>query len=185
MTLGEQRPRPRGITRSRCFPKQQIITRTSPSFGLRSGRLWSRRLPMWLQLTAGIISDRSSPQIAVCAALYAWSSCLRALTRMKLARGGRKRSSGESSVCTLPLSLEDGVTSSIWLNSECRAKQSLSDTTWSIRTILAGAPPKSEIPAFAQATAGKLHPKFEMSSACRKTTFLPLRVSSKRRIFRA
>ncbi len=98
---------------------------------------------MWWRLMAGIISDRSLPRIAVCAAGYPWSSCLRALARMNLAPGGRKPSSGESSVCTLPHSSAASVTSSISLNLECRANGSLPDTMWSITTISRGARRKS------------------------------------------
>ena len=142
MTRGAQRPRLRGITKFRSSPKQQITTRTRSSFGVRSGRLWSRRIQMWWRLMAGIISDRSLPRIVVCAAEYPWSSCLRALARMNLAPGGRKPSSGESSVCTLPHSSAASVTSSIWLNLGCRGNESLPDTMWSITTIFAGATAK-------------------------------------------
>ena len=146
MTRGAQRPRLRGITKFRFSRKQQITPRATPSFGVRSGRLWSRRIQMWWRLMAGIISDRSLPRIAVCAAGYPWSSCLRALARMNLAPGGRKPSSGESSVCTLPHSSAASVTSSISLNLGCRANGSLPDTMWSITIILGGAPRKFEIP---------------------------------------
>ena len=144
MTRGALRPRLHGIAKFRSSPKQQITTRTRPSFDLHSGRLWSRRTQMWWRLMAGIISDRSLPRVVVCAAGYPSSSCLRALAKMNLAAGGRKASSAESSVCTLPHSSAASVTSSIWLNLACRGNESLPDTMWLIMTISRGAPQKFE-----------------------------------------
>src|SRR5512132_724252 len=145
MTRGAQRLRLRGITKFLSSRKQQITPPATPGFGARSGRLWSRRIRMWWRLMAGIISDRSLPRIAVWAAGYPWSSCLRALAKMNLVPGGRKPSNGESSVCTLPHSSAGSVTSSISLNLECRANGSLPDTMWSITIILGGAPRKFEL----------------------------------------
>ena len=173
MTRGAQRPRLRGITKFHFSRKQQTTARGTPSFSKRFGRLWNRRDLMWWRLMAGIISDHSLPRIAVCAAGYPWSSCLRALAKMNLAPGGRKPSSGESSVCTLPHSSAGSVTSSIWLNLGCRGNGSLPDTMWSITTISRGATRKFEIQ------------RFEVQKeicACRRITFLPQRVSSRRRI---
>src|SRR6266481_6352174 len=155
MTRGAQRIRLRGITKFRSSQKQQNTTRQRRSFSERSARHWTRRILMWWRSTGGIISDRSLPRIAVRAAGYQWSSCLRALAKMNLAPGGRKSSSGESLTCTLPHSSAGSVTSSISLNSACRANESLPDTMWSITIILGGAPQKFEIPTFAKATADK------------------------------
>src|SRR5262245_32683656 len=91
---------------------------------------------------------------------------------MNLVRGGRKRSRGGSWVFTLLRSSAGSVTSSIWLNSECRANESLPDTMWLITITLSGAVQKFEI----------RNSRFEISTACRRTTFLPQRVSSRRRI---
>src|SRR6266480_563793 len=145
MTRGAPRLRLRGITKCRSSRKPQITFRAAPNFGVRSGRLWSRRIRMWWRLMAGIISDRSLPRIAVCAAGYPWSSCLRAHAKMNLAPGGRKPSNGESPVCTLPHSSAASVTSSIWWNLECRANGSLPDTMWSITTISAKKGKRSDV----------------------------------------
>ena len=145
MTHGAQRPRLCGITKFRFSRKQPPTARGTPSLSKRFGRLWSRRDLMWWQSMAGIISDHSLPRIAVCAAGYPWSSCLRALARMNLAPGGRKPSSGESSVCILPHSSAGSVTSSISLNLGCRANESLPDTMWSITTISAKRRKRSEV----------------------------------------
>ena len=143
--MGRSGVRLRGITKFRFSRKQPPTARGTPSLSKRFGRLWSRRDLMWWRLTAGIISDRSLPRIAVCAAGYPWSSCLRALARMNLALGGRKPSSGESPVCILPHSSAGSVTSSIWLNLGCRANESLPDTMWSITTISAKRRKRSEV----------------------------------------
>ena len=125
------------------FPEATDHSPGNAKLSKRSGRLWNRRNLMWWRLMAGIISDRSLPRIAVCAAGYPWSSCLRALARMNLAPGGRKPSSGESPVCTLPHSSAGSVTSSISLNLGCRGNGSLPDTMWSITIISVGARQKS------------------------------------------
>src|SRR5262249_3692310 len=93
---------------------------------------------------------------------------------MNLARGGRRRSSGESSVYTLQLSSAGNGTSSIWLNLECRANESLPDTMWLITIILGGAPQKFEI----------RNSKSERNIAYRKITFLLRRDLFQKRIFR-
>ena len=85
--------------------------------------------------------------------------------------GGRKPSSGESPVCTLPHSSAASVTSSIWWNLECRANGSLRDTMWSITTICA-ATRKVEI-------SGR---RSDRNMRLPENYFLPQRVSSRRRI---
>ena len=140
---------------------------------LRSGRLWSRRTQMWWRSMAGIISDHSLPRVAVCAAGYPSSSCLRALAKMNLAAGGRKASSGESSVCTLPHSSAASVTSSISLNLGCRGNESLPDTMWSITTISAKRRKRSEV-------RGR---RSDRNTRFLRITFSPQRDSSRRRIF--
>src|SRR5262245_13570258 len=94
---------------------------------------------------------------------------------MNLALGGRKPSSGESSVCTLLDSSAASIMSSIWLNLECRENESLPDMMQSITIIFVGALQRFEIQNW----------KFEMKAACRRTTFWPRRGSLRKRISRA
>src|SRR5215467_9917904 len=102
---------------------------------------------------------------------------------MNLARAGRKPSSGGSLVFTLLHSSAVSVTLNIWLNLGSHTNESLPGTTLSIMTIFGGAPQKFETPAFAKATAGKVHSKFGRRMACPRTTSLLQRGLLKRKTF--